>query len=180
MSSKEKGVILDRDGTLISERGDYNYLPEHVELLPGVIENLWRLQSKGYLLFVATNQGGIAKGLYSHEHVKEVHDHLDAIFKKRGIEIADWHYSPDHDSLEDSHWRKPNPGMMEDIIRDYQLDPQLTWVVGDKDRDIQAGKKVGANTYLVRTNEGLGSFVAHVLQYHGIGPAKKEEQADNG
>ncbi|HLG33802.1 MAG TPA: HAD-IIIA family hydrolase, partial [Bacteroidia bacterium] len=71
-----KAVFLDRDGVLIRERGDYNYLPEHFIINDGVAEALRMLQQKKFLLVVVSNQSGVAKGIYSHEVIQSFHDKL--------------------------------------------------------------------------------------------------------
>ena len=158
----KKGILFDRDGTLIKERGDYNFLPEHLEILPDVIENLKILSESGYLLFVVTNQGGIAKGRYGHKDVIKLHNIMKDEFASHGIMVKDWLYCPHHHDHSRCLCRKPESLLLEKIIAAHGLDPSKSWMTGDADRDCQAGDDAGLNTFLLEPNEGLTRFVRHL------------------
>ena len=105
-----KAVFLDRDGTINSDEGHYYiYKPEDFVFNPGVIEGLKRLQKAGYLLIVITNQGGIAKGIYTREDMFKVHEKMCAELEKHGVTLTKIYYCPHHESIKTCVCRKPSP-----------------------------------------------------------------------
>lgn len=143
---KQKCVFLDRDGVLNRERGDYTYALEDFEVLPGVPEALRLLKENGYLLVVVTNQGGVAKGLYTQEDVLACHRKLQDSCGS----LIDAHYmAPSHPDYSASLSRKPDSLMLERAIARYNIDPAQSWLVGDSVRDLEAAEKVGVKGILV-------------------------------
>ena len=107
---KQKAVFFDRDGTINSDEGHYYiYKPEDFVFNPGVIEGMKKLKEAGYLLFVITNQGGIAKGIYTHEDVKKVHARMCEELERNGVKIDKIYYCPHHESVKTCICRKPSP-----------------------------------------------------------------------
>ena len=155
-----KAVFLDRDGT-INVEVHYLHEPEKFRFEVGVVDALRSLKEAGYLLIVVTNQGGIAKGLYKVEDVEATHSHMIYLLKEEGIELDDIFYCPHSpNGLEETglrkecECRKPNPGMILKGIEKYHLDPAMSWMIGDKLSDIEAGNRAGVHTILVRTGYG--------------------------
>ncbi len=138
-----KALFLDRDGVLIKERGDYNFLDEHFILNENIIPLLQLAQKKNYLLIVITNQGGIAKGLYDHKHVKKMHGHISEALKKHKIEILDYFYCPHHSTIEKCLCRKPNSLMLEKATAIHNIDRSKSIMIGDRITDKQAAEKIG-------------------------------------
>ncbi|MDQ4139219.1 MAG: HAD family hydrolase [Bacteroidota bacterium] len=144
--TKQKCVFLDRDGVLNVERGDYTYLPEDFILEDKVPEALALLKQSGFLLVVVTNQGGLAKGLFTRSQMEACHQKLlqscqnliDAIY-----------YAPSHPAVSASLSRKPDSLMLEKAIARFNISPTDSWLVGDQLRDMQAAEKVGINGILV-------------------------------
>ena len=96
-----KAVFFDRDGTINSDEGHYYiYKPEDFVFNPGVVEGMKRLQDAGYLLFVITNQGGVAKGIYTCEDVDRVHVYMCSELAKQGIQLTKIYYCPHHESVQ--------------------------------------------------------------------------------
>ena len=96
-----KAVFFDRDGTINSDEGHYYiYKPEDFVFNPGVVEGMKRLQDAGYLLFVITNQGGVAKGIYTCEDVDRVHAYMCSELAKQGIQLTKIYYCPHHESVQ--------------------------------------------------------------------------------
>ncbi len=160
----EKAVFLDRDGTIIHERGDYNYLPEHVSYPDGVAESLHKVQQAGYKLFVVTNQGGIAKGLYTHSHVVQLHVIIGNWFSTHGVYITDWVWCPHHPVSGECLCRKPNTLMLEKLMARYNIDPRSSFMIGDADRDVEAAEKVSIKGILIPKNEGLEDAVKQICK----------------
>lgn len=143
---KQKCIFLDRDGVLNLERGDYTFALDDFEVLPGVAEALALLKKNGFLLIVITNQGGIAKGLYTKEDVLACHRKLQ---KSCNSLIDAIYYAPSHPAHSESLSRKPDSLMLERAIAKFNIDPATSWLVGDSTRDLQAAEKAGVKAILV-------------------------------
>lgn len=130
-------VFFDRDGTLIHDSG-YLSDPDQVKLLPGVRETLDALRAKGFLLFLFTNQSGVARGFFPLETVAAVNRRMSNLLGADdeyfdGVCIAPEH--PDGEQI----YRKPSPRFILETIERYNLDPLKCFMVGDRKRDLQSG-----------------------------------------
>jgi D-glycero-D-manno-heptose 1,7-bisphosphate phosphatase len=144
--NKTKCVFLDRDGVLNVERGNYTYKTSDFTVANGVPEALRLLKAAGYLLVVVTNQGGIAKGLYTKADLFACHQKLQTAC---GNLIDALYYAPSHPAISASLSRKPDSLMLEKAIARYNINPTLSWLVGDQKRDIDAAQKVGVPAIFV-------------------------------
>ncbi|QNF34622.1 HAD family hydrolase [Adhaeribacter swui] len=143
---KQKAVFLDRDGVLNVERGDYTYLPEDFILEEKVPEALALLKENGFLLIVVTNQGGLAKELFTRAQMQACHQKL----QQNCRDIIDAiYYAPSHPAVSASLARKPGSLMLEKAIAKFNIDPSKSWMVGDQLRDMQAAGKVHVKGILV-------------------------------
>ena len=150
-----KALLLDRDGILIRERGAYSYLPEHIVYVPGIEKFLQERQSEGYLLIVVSNQGGIAKGYYGHAHVFDLHQTIHEQLLSWGVTIHSWFYCPHHDEVSYCLCRKPGPLMLEKALARYNADAAKSYMIGDKESDVEAGRRAGVKPLLVNSNTNL-------------------------
>ncbi|PWJ54737.1 D-glycero-D-manno-heptose 1,7-bisphosphate phosphatase [Dyadobacter jejuensis] len=160
---KNKCVFLDRDGVLNEDLNDYLYKLEDLVIPDGVGEALQALKKAGYLLIVITNQAGIAKGLYQADAVYAIHERIQ---QAGGHVIDDLYFSPHHPEYSgQSLTRKPDSLLLEKAMAKYHIDPLQSWMIGDRSRDMQAGKKIGAQTiHILPTPEGsTGDFHATSL-----------------
>jgi D-glycero-D-manno-heptose 1,7-bisphosphate phosphatase len=155
----QKCVFLDRDGVLNRERGDYTYKLDEFEVIYGVPEALTLLKQNGYLLIVVTNQGGVAKGLYTKEDVMACHQKLQQSCNSL---IDAIYYAPSHPNFSESLSRKPDSLMLERAIARYNIDPEKSWMVGDSLRDIEAADKVGVRSILVGDKYSPGTYPLQV------------------
>ncbi len=152
-SQARKAVFLDRDGVLVRERGDYNYLPSHFSLNRAIVPDLRWLAAQGYLLLVITNQSGIAKGIYTHGHVRRFHRRLHAALLAEGVTITDFFYCPHHPSVSSCLCRKPAPGLYRKAMAMYHIDPDRSLAFGDQPRDVEAARAAGIRrAFLVPAN----------------------------
>ncbi|MFX1238557.1 MAG: D-glycero-beta-D-manno-heptose 1,7-bisphosphate 7-phosphatase [Promethearchaeota archaeon] len=152
--SKKKAIFLDRDGVINIE---VNYLsdPDDFKLIDGTIEALFLLKQKGYLLIVVTNQAGIARGFFTEDRLKEIHDKMRSVLMESGIILDDVYYCPHHpDFTGKCSCRKPNPGMIIRAQKNYDLNLKESFMVGDTLNDIKTGKNAGCKTVLVLTGYG--------------------------
>lgn len=157
---KNKACFLDRDGVVIEER---NYLNSsvNVKVFPETIEAFKILREDGFKLIVITNQGGVAKGYYAEESIHEVHLEISRQLAEFGLKIDKYYYCPHHPegtvekySFECS-CRKPFPGMILNAIKDFNIDPKASFMIGDKLTDIEAANNAGCAGILVKTGHGL-------------------------
>ncbi len=160
MPEKNKAVFLDRDGVLNQEMGDYVRRLEDFHVLEQNIEPLKTLQDKGYLLIVATNQGGLAKGWYTEEGLKKMHDHLREVYGQHGVEFTDIFYCPHHpDFTGDCDCRKPKPGLLLRGIEKYNIDPAQSYFIGDRERDVIAGTAAGVKGILIDSDQPISDVL---------------------
>jgi D-glycero-D-manno-heptose 1,7-bisphosphate phosphatase len=156
----QKALFLDRDGVINHDPGDYTMSVEEFIILPTVVEALVLAKKKGYSIFVITNQGGIAKGLYTHETVAAIHEKLQRTCQESGVEINRIFYSPHHPEYGNSLSRKPERLLMERALARYDLDASKSVMIGDRERDVQCAEQVGVRGILMPTNGDLLEVVS--------------------
>jgi len=159
----KKAIFLDRDGT-INNNCDHYYIWQKEELLlnPGVIDTLTELKSRGYMLIVISNQGGISKGEFSAEDVDALHMHLRSMLEQEGVSLDEIYYCPHHSMVETCLCRKPQPLMIEKALARFGIDPASSWMIGDAERDVEAGKAAGLRTILIEPNSDLRKVLEHI------------------
>lgn len=148
---KNKAILLDRDGTLIEDK-NYVYKVEDLEILPGVINGLKKLQ-KDYIFIIVTNQSGIGRGYYTEENFHNFNNHLIRLLKYEDIEILKTYYCP-HLKEDECSCRKPKTKFIIDIINDYNVNIQESWMIGDHPSDVQFGINAGCKTVFLTTGHG--------------------------
>ncbi|MEM7562464.1 MAG: D-glycero-beta-D-manno-heptose 1,7-bisphosphate 7-phosphatase [Pseudomonadota bacterium] len=146
-------VILDRDGVINHVADDDITSVENWEPIGGSIEAINRLKKAGYLVTIASNHSGIARGLYTEEQLLQMHAKLSKILEIRGSGIDGFFYCP-HGPRENCICRKPKPGLLFQIAKKYNINLSETPFVGDNISDIQAAKMANAKPILVRTGKG--------------------------
>lgn len=149
-----KCVFLDRDGVLNKDFVDYVYSEDKLFILPGVIDSLKSLKNAGYLIVVITNQSGISQGIYTEQQMHEVHRLMQ---EKWDNVIDDFYFAPGHPRISESLSRKPGSLMFERAIAKYNIDHSLSWMVGDKDRDLIPAKKLGIKTIQVDHSDSINA-----------------------
>lgn len=152
---KNKAVFLDRDGVINRERNDYTWKIQDLELLPGVVDFIRALRQKGYMVIVITNQGGIAKGLYSKAEYLKAEEYLSELMKAEGLHFDEVYFCPHHPQSGKCLCRKPGSQMLEKAIARFNIDPELSFMIGDRDRDVDAGRAAGLKSILVESNSSL-------------------------
>lgn len=150
-----KALFLDRDGVINKETGVYTESKELFIVNPDIPEALKIASDKGYLLIVITNQGGIAKGIYSRETLNEIHEFLRVELKKNDVELTEIYYCPHHPDTGKCLCRKPDSLMLEKAMARFEIDPSLSFFIGDRERDKQAGDKVGVKTVMIKENSTI-------------------------
>jgi D-glycero-D-manno-heptose 1,7-bisphosphate phosphatase len=152
-------VFLDRDGVVIE---DTHYIDaiDRVRLIPGSAEAVAALNQAGWLVAIATNQAGVARGLFSIETVQKIHDHLGELLLGYGAKVDRVYFCPHHpEGIEEAfrggcECRKPKPGMLLKAAEELGIDLAQSWMIGDRVSDLEAGAAAGCQTVLVRTGYG--------------------------
>lgn len=155
MRVSEKAIFLDRDGTIIHDVG-YPKDPKQVELFPGIIEALRSLMDFGYKLVVISNQSGIGRGIITLEEMNQVNAKFISILEKHDVYFNSIYYCP-HAPEEQCNCRKPSPEMILNAAKELDINLSLSFMVGDKLSDVEAGKRAGCKTILLK-NEGLAEW----------------------
>lgn len=146
---KMRAVFLDRDGTLNKsiERRPPN-TPDELEMLPGAAQAVAQLHAAGFKIFVVTNQGGVALGYMTKKELDAIHDKLREEVEKAGGKI-DAIAACTHKPWAKCSCRKPKPGLILQLAEKYNIDLAGSFMIGDREMDIQAGQAAGATTILV-------------------------------
>jgi D-glycero-D-manno-heptose 1,7-bisphosphate phosphatase len=149
----KKGAFLDRDGVINRKAPEGQYVTrwEDMEFLPGACDAIRLLNHSGFLVVVVSNQRCIAKGLLSTDELESMHARMRREFEAAGAKIDAIYYCP-HDTQPPCGCRKPEPGMLLNAARTHDIDLAASWVIGDSEHDVEAGKKVGCRTTRVIAN----------------------------
>ncbi len=154
MSNKQPAIFLDRDGTLIEE---VNFLSrvEDLRLFPFTAEAITLLKESGYLIIVVTNQSGIGREIYTEADMHSIHDQIQIELDNA---IDAFYFCP-HLPDFGCKCRKPGLGMIESACKDFDIDLTKSWVIGDKDLDVNLGHKARLSSAFVLTGYGIEHHV---------------------
>ena len=162
LSNRQKAVFLDRDGTINRHTGFVKNASE-IELLPGAAEAIKKINKSGYLTIVVTNQPVIARGDCTFEELQKIHDKMESELGKEGAFVDAIYFCPHHtdkgfpgerpEYKTDCDCRKPKPGLILKAAKDFNIDLSKSYMVGDGENDIQAGKNAGCMESVFITEE---------------------------
>ncbi|MGI6462363.1 MAG: HAD-IIIA family hydrolase [Candidatus Scatomorpha sp.] len=163
LKNKQKAIFLDRDGTINKYSGFLRDI-DNFELLPGVIEAVRKINASGYLAIAVTNQPVIARGEVSAFELREIHNKMETLLGEGGAYLDGVYYCPHHphrgfegevpELKIDCDCRKPKPGMLLKAAKDFNIDISQSWIIGDSENDVAAGKAAGCRAILI----GDGDF----------------------
>lgn len=151
-------IILDRDGVINQDSDAFIKSPQEFIPLPGSLEAIARLNAAGYRVAVATNQSGIARGLFDLDALNAMHKKLKTLLAAVGGRIDALAFCP-HGPDAGCDCRKPKPGLLRQIAAELDVELNGVPVIGDSLRDLQSAQAVGATPMLVRTGKGERSLV---------------------
>jgi D-glycero-D-manno-heptose 1,7-bisphosphate phosphatase len=148
-----KAVFLDRDGVINQKPPEGQYVTrwEEMQFLPGVPEAITLLLRAGFCVFAVSNQRCVAKGLLTVADVESIHQRMCQKLAAQGAVITEVYFCP-HEKTPPCNCRKPAPGMLLKAARAHRIDLTASWMIGDSDIDIEAGRQAGCRT--VRIVEG--------------------------
>lgn len=162
----KRAVFLDRDGTIMEDRG---YMREtgDVALLPGAAETLGTLENAGWVLIVVSNQSGVGRGIIAPAEMEAVQARFLDLMRSAGVNITASYLCAHHPD-ENCGCRKPGVLHLEQAARQYGIDLRQSWMVGDRESDILCGKNAGCRTIWLRNSEfpveaGLADYEADGL-----------------
>lgn len=163
----QPAIFFDRDGVLNTDIG-YAYLPEHIIWVDGAIDAIKYANERGYLVFVVTNQSGVARGMYTETHVKQLHAWMEQECLSRGAVIHGFAFCPHHASegqgayKVDCDCRKPAPGMILSLANSHTVDLAHSHLIGDKQSDMEAAKAAGITGHLFKGGN-LKKFLLEII-----------------
>lgn len=160
-----KLILLDRDGVINKEVGGYITNPDDFEVLPHVIPNLMKLKNAGIPTVVITNQGGIAKGLYTHQTLAKIHQKLNLILKAHQLVFDEIYYCPHHNDFGKCLCRKPGSIMIEKALARFGINPQEAIMIGDTQRDIEAANDAGVRAVKIESNQDWSFVIDEILAH---------------
>ena len=162
LMNKQKAVFLDRDGVINKYVGFLRNIDEF-ELLPGVAKAIKLINESGYLCIVVTNQPVIARGEVTVAELDEIHNKMETLLGFEGSYVDALYYCPHHphkgyegeiaELKVDCDCRKPKPGMLLKAAKDFNIDLENSWMIGDGENDVQAGKNAGCKTVYIKREE---------------------------
>jgi len=161
---RSKAVFLDRDGVVNQKapEGEYIRTWEEVHFLPGAAKAVASLNHAGFKVFIVTNQRGVATQKVKTKDLLEIHDRIQCEFARDGALISQIYYCP-HDLPANCCCRKPQPGMLHQAAREYNLDLAASWMIGDSITDVKAGQNAGCRSILLTIDLPATSLAAQTL-----------------
>jgi D-glycero-D-manno-heptose 1,7-bisphosphate phosphatase len=161
-----RAVFLDRDGVITQEPPYYAHKLSELVLLPKSSDAIRLLNENGFLVVVACNQAGIARGYYQEEDAILFNQAMKDNLAREGARIDAMYYCPHHPEAKIERYRvncncrKPEPGMLTRAGKELNLDLKQSFMIGDKLSDVEAGKRAGCKTIMVRTGQGAEELKA--------------------
>lgn len=157
----KKAVFLDRDGVInevLTDRVKFVNRPDQLYFLPDTAKAIRLLNKDFDYVFVVTNQGGVGLGFMKESELQNIHSHMIKELRKAGAEIQEAVYCP-HKPKSGCACRKPNSKLLEDLAEKYDVELSSSYMVGDTDTDIIAGKKAGTKTVFIGNSDPLADAV---------------------
>lgn len=159
----DKIAFLDRDGVINEKAPPHDYIKSWAEFRfkPGAIEGIKLLNEAGYKVVIVTNQRGIARGMMAEEMLNEIHQNMIEVLKTHGAVIDAIFYCPHENGT--CTCRKPDIGLFLQAEKNFMIDKSRSFIIGDSQSDIEAGKRYGIKSYLICSNQILSGLVKLIV-----------------
>jgi len=157
----KKAAFLDRDGVINKKAPEGQYITrwEELQFLPGVAEAIALLTQANFCVLVVSNQRCVSKGLLSVSDLESMHARMCRQLAQKGATVTKVYYCP-HDNQPPCECRKPAPGLLLTAAREHEIDLNQSWMIGDSDVDVQAGRRAGCKTVLISNGDLPGKSPA--------------------
>lgn len=167
MEHTQPTIILDRDGVINIDSDEFIKSPDELQAIPGSLQAITRLTQAGFRIFIATNQSGVARGLFDTKALQAIHTKMLAQITAAGGHIEGIAICP-HGPEDGCSCRKPKPGLFLQLAQTYNINLLQTYSVGDAWRDIEAACAAGCLPILVKTGKGATTLAAHAQELVNI------------
>jgi histidinol-phosphate phosphatase family protein len=158
-----RAVFIDRDGVLTRERSDYVKTVDELEILPGIYNPLHEIRRRGFRIVLVTNQSVVGRGLTTDEGLARIHEKLRQDLERHGCRLDAIYYCP-HIPEDHCDCRKPEPGLILRAASELGINRGKSWMIGDKDIDLEAARRAGCRGLKVPTNGGgLAEAVEQIM-----------------
>ena len=163
-----RAVFLDRDGVINVDSG-YVYKIQDIKWVEGAIETIKRFNEMNFLVFVVTNQSGVGRNYYSEKDVETLHLWMKDFLEERNALIQDFSYCPHHPNAKlrkykiNCNCRKPNPGLILSIVKKWDININKSFLIGDKESDIEAAKNAGMKGYKFNSQNLLNFTIQNII-----------------
>jgi len=154
-------LFLDRDGVINEKREDYVKSVNEFKFLPNILDALKTINDLGISIIIITNQSIINRKIISENQLKEIHDYMLKIIEKNSCKITKIYHCPHHPD-EKCNCRKPNPGMIEQAVKDFKIDLSNALLIGDSNSDIEAANKMKIKSIKIETNGNLNDLIDEI------------------
>ena len=167
----KKAIFLDRDGCISPDEFGYISDASKYRLYDYTPEALRLFKSLGYMLFIVTNQSGIARGYFGFEELKKVHERMEELLKQEQVHLDGIYFSPYYAGGSVSPWniehpdRKPGPGMYQKALKQHPFQSSASWMIGDRYTDIAFGKSNGLRSILLLSGNGQNELKNNVMAW---------------
>lgn len=167
----KRAIFLDRDGCISPDKYGYISDASQYSLYPYTGEALRILKELGFLLFIVTNQSGIARGYFGFEELHSVLARMQELVQEEGVKFDGIYYSPYYKDGTIAPWnvdhedRKPGLGMYKKALKEHGFQPSASWMIGDRYTDVEFGKKAGLRTILLLSGNGWDELKTDVKSW---------------
>ena len=155
-------IYVDRVGIIKKKRNDYVKNINEVEFLPNIFEAIKKINELGFKIIIITNQSVVNRQIISEEELKGIHKYMMNEFKEKSCEISKIYYCP-HKPNENCDCRKPKSGLLIQAAKDFNIDLNNSWMIGDRDLDIQSGLNVGCRSIKVTPKNPFEKIISDIL-----------------
>ena len=156
-------LFLDRDGVINKKRNDYVKNIKEFEFLPNIFEAVKQINNLGFKIIIITNQSVINRQIISEEKLKQIHEYMLKKFTKKTCKILKIYYCP-HTPNENCKCRKPHTGMIQEAIKEFEIDPSKSLLIGDSDSDIEAANIMKIKSMKIKTDGDLLELIDNIKE----------------